>query len=336
MSVSSDLSDFVRRALQSGHSKDSIAAELTAAGWDNTEVTAALGAWQAGGATGPVPRPVRSSTALDAFFHALLFVGFGMVVGNLLTLAFGQWNYWLPEPGEVYSNWSARSLRWSMAAVIVFLPTFLVLDQRDAQRTRREPARRHGAVRRWLTALALFAAVTTLLGDALYLIYTWLDGQMTLRFLAKSATVAVVAGLTIAYFRRDATTRPRRGITPAAATVVALTVAALGLSLWTQGGPAQGRLEQVDRWRISDLRALSSDLRECNEIDRSNLPVTLDPMSCARNRGTLTGFASEVSYRRLGAQEYELCVSLDASERVRYAYGLEISDDRACLTGTTK
>ena len=236
----------------------------------------------------------------------------------------------MPEPDETRSYTRLTGLRWSMAALIVFIPVFWLLDRKDRRATASDSARQHGTVRRWLSAIAMLFAVIALLGDALYLIYSWLDGQITIRFLAKSATVAVMAGIVLAYFRETRDLPFPTIPLPASWVLTGLAMLSLGLSLWVVGGPAQGQMEQRDRWRMSDLRSLSADVALCTKIDLTALPETLDPMICARNPARLTGYASDITYRRISATEFALCTVLEFPPAV-WDYGLKIDENTACI-----
>ena len=334
MHVPADLSHYVRDALNAGRTPDDVRQSLQSADWTMTEIDAALSGWTHIEGHGAIPRPIRSSAARDAVFYALLFVVFGMVVGSTLTLLFAQINLWLPEPDEAQSYRRLSGLRWSMAALIVFVPVFWALDRKDRRAAATDPARQHGTVRRWLSAIAMLLAAITLLGDALYLIYSWLDGQITVRFLVKSATVAAMALVVLAYFRETRDLPFRMLPIPAAWVLIAASVLALGLSFWQVGGPGQGQMEQRDRWRISDLRVLSGDVTLCTKIDRSNLPESLDPMACARNPAQLTGYASGITYHRIAANEFELCTDVEAPA-VLDGYALRVEGQTVCLQRRT-
>ena len=334
MQIPPELSHFIRDALQSGRSKDDIARTLRNANWTDTEIDAALAGWLHQDGAGAVPRPIRSTAARDALFYSLLFVVFGMIVGSTLTLLFAQINIWLPEPDEAQSYRRLSGLRWSMAALIVFIPVFWLLDRKDRQATSADPARQHGTVRRWLSAIAMLLAMITLLGDALYLIYSWLDGQITVRFLVKSATVAAMALVVLTYFRETRDLPFRMLPVPAAWVLIASSLLALGLSFWLVGGPGQGQMEQRDRWRISDLRVLIGDVALCTRIDRTNMPESLDPMTCARNPARLTGYASDITYHRITANEFELCTDVEAPDMLD-GYALRVEGQTVCLQHRT-
>ena len=329
-----DLSRYIRTALEAGMSTDDIRPSLKAADWTEPEIDAAVAGWMMSQTGGPIPRPVRSTAARDALFYALLFVVFGMVAGNTLTLIFAQINLWLPDPDAAHTYGRLAGLRWSMAALIVFAPVFWWLDRKDRRASAADPARKHGSVRRWLSAIAMLIAVITLLGDALFLIYSWLDGQITLRFLVKSATVALMALVVLAYFGEDRDLPAARLPLPAASVLITLAALALVLSFRAVGGPAQGQMEQRDMWRISDLRSLANDIRICPGLDRTTLPETLDPMTCASNPARLTGFASAVTYQRIGASEFSLCTEVEFPAAIE-TYGLRVEGNTVCMISRT-
>ncbi|OUS36273.1 hypothetical protein A9Q94_09885 [Rhodobacterales bacterium 56_14_T64] len=333
MSTHNDLSDYIRNALKAGQSRDIIRATLLAENWTKTEVEIALAQWSDTTLVGPVPRPVRSTAAKDAFFYVLLFVGFGMVAGNTLAMLLAQVNFWIPEAGRT-DRYAVSGIRWSMAAIIVFAPAFWYMNRVDNRATMADSSRSHNTIRRWLSSLAMLIAVITLMGDALYLIYKFLDGHVTARFLAKSAIVALIAGVVLSYFRQERTQSTKVWLLPPAIALLGLTALGLGLSLSTIGGPFQGKKEQRDRWRISDLRSLAGDIRNCETIDRNNLPETLDPLTCSDNPGHLTALATEITYTRIDTSEFELCIDVEFPLAIS-TYNIRVRDNTACLRRET-
>jgi hypothetical protein len=68
---------------------------------------------------------------------------------------------------------------------------------------RRDPARRASKVRRQLTYLTLFIAAAFIIGDLIALLDDLLGGELTLRFVLKVVTVAVIAAGLFLYYLRD-------------------------------------------------------------------------------------------------------------------------------------
>lgn len=54
--------------------------------------------------------------------------------------------------------------------------------------------------RKWLTYLTLFVAGAFLVGDAATLVYNALGGELTIRFVLKVATIAIIAGGIFTFF----------------------------------------------------------------------------------------------------------------------------------------
>lgn len=331
MSESVVLSEFVRQALGKGQSKAQVQALLLDAGWTQIEVEAALAAWEAHPDLGAVPQPVRSRSAWDALFYAVLFVAFWMVIGNTLALLFGQIEAWFPEPGETYRTYMLSGQRWSMAALIVFTPVFFWINRIDVRACAADPARPFGTLRRWLATVALFVAAVSLMGNALYLIYRFLDGDITAKFMAKTLVVAAASGLVLFYFLQDRRERADGGRALAGWLPVASALAVLVLSFLTIGGPGQGQMERRDAWRISDMYDLRGDIANCEGVDPENLPEALNPMDCARNPDSLTGFAASVRYERLSSDRFRLCTEIEDPERVHRTSGATLDGATYCL-----
>ena len=66
-----------------------------------------------------------------------------------------------------------------------------------------DPGKARSAVRRWLGHLALFVTALTLLGDALYVVYSFLNGDLTLQAIARAAVTGAVAGAIFLFFRTE-------------------------------------------------------------------------------------------------------------------------------------
>jgi len=203
MRPADQLAQFVAEALKSGRSRQEIADALQEAGWTQNEVSGALGAWAETGFTPPVPRPRPYVSAREAFLYALMFLALAMTAWNITTLGFELIELWLPDATDKYTRYSAQSVRWSVSVLVVFFPLFLVMNTRAQRAARADPGQRRSAVRKWFGYITLFLAAIALLGDLIAVIYALLSGDLTARFIAKAALVALTAGLIFLYFRGE-------------------------------------------------------------------------------------------------------------------------------------
>jgi hypothetical protein len=87
--------------------------------------------------------------------------------------------------------------------VVISFPLFLLLTVRLDRELRSDPAKRASRVRKWLTYLTLFLAAGFLTGDLVALVYHFLSGELTIRFLLKVLVVGAIAGMAFGYYLRD-------------------------------------------------------------------------------------------------------------------------------------
>lgn len=205
MPIDDRLTQFVREALSAGRARDEIRAVLTSAGWSGHEIAQALGAFADTGFTPPVPRPRIHLTARDTFVYLLLFASLAFVASYLVTLIHAILDLSLPDPSN--EEWRVRnatnSIQWSIATLAVATPVFVWMTVFTRRQISEDAGRRRSPVRKWLTYLALFVTASVLCSVAVYVIYSFLSGETTLRFLLKALTVAIVSAAIFGFYLRD-------------------------------------------------------------------------------------------------------------------------------------
>ncbi len=197
------LERFVGKAMQSGHAKEEIDQTLRAAGWPLDQIKSALAAYADVPFSIPVPRPQVSLSARDTFFYLLMFFALYFGMWHLGDLLFSFINQYVSDPSDsnAYHGWDQQ--RWSTAAIMIAWPIFLFMSYLIRRDLLKDPAKRLAPVRRWLTYMTLFIASTALIIDATSLVYTFLGGATTLRFLLKVSVVAVISGTAFGYYLSD-------------------------------------------------------------------------------------------------------------------------------------
>jgi preprotein translocase subunit SecY len=90
-----------------------------------------------------------------------------------------------------------------VSALIVAFPVFLYTSWLTGRAIQKDPVKRLSKIRRWLTYVTLFIAATVLIGDVTTLIYNLLGGELTMRFVLKVVTVALIAGTAFTYYLGD-------------------------------------------------------------------------------------------------------------------------------------
>ncbi len=197
------LAEFVDKALAAGRAHKEVTDVLHRAGWSERQIKLAMDAWAEADFSLPVPRPRVNSSAKDVFIYIILFVALCYSVFSIIDLGISLVDVWILVPGqEIFV--SERRMRWSIATLIVVLPVFLWLNHLRVQGLKTDPAKRGTALRRWFSYITLFLAFVVLAGDLAFTIFTLLDGELTTKFMLKSALVLVTVGVVFMYYRLEA------------------------------------------------------------------------------------------------------------------------------------
>lgn len=209
-SQSDELRAYVRRAIETGRTRDEIRASLADAGWDEARIARALEAWADVPGALAVPRPRAELTAREAFLYLVLFAALYLTAWHLGALLFELIEIAVSDPLDPDWRWRGHgaSIRWSVATLIVSAPLYAWLTVRMAREIAADPVRRHSPVRQWLGHMTMFLAALVVIGALVSVIYNLLDGALTLRFALKVLTVAGIAAAVFGYYRAELRTEP--------------------------------------------------------------------------------------------------------------------------------
>lgn len=202
--MDSALLAFTRRAIEKGISRADVSKALHQAGWAETDITAALNTFATVDFPLAVPRPKPYLSAREVFFYLMLFTALYVSAYNLGGLAFAVIDIFYPDPASSNYGYSLHdAIRWHIASLVVAFPIFLITFRSVTQAIAKDPTKQASRPRKWLTYLTIFLAGMFLAGDLISLIYNFLRGELTVRFVLKILTIALLAGSTLTYFLAD-------------------------------------------------------------------------------------------------------------------------------------
>jgi hypothetical protein len=204
MALSDALVDFVKQGLERGMPRAQIEDALLRAGWPADQVRLALAGFADLDFPIPVPRPPSTVSSREAFMYVVMFTTLVVSAYSLGNLVFELINRALPDPAQpTFGISTLQAIRWSLASVIVAFPVFLYVAWVIERDVRAHPIKRASRIRKRLTYVTLFIASCVLIGDVITVVYNFLGGELTLRFLLKVVTVAAIAGSVFGYYLRD-------------------------------------------------------------------------------------------------------------------------------------
>ncbi|MBV9349475.1 MAG: hypothetical protein JO026_01875 [Patescibacteria group bacterium] len=254
-----------------------------------------------------------SRTGPKEFFLWLgTVLSFYVSVISLLNLFFNYINRAYPDALAGYGDPYSSSTRFSIAALVVLFPLFLVLMRLIRKDIAAHPEKRDLWVRKWALGFTLFIAGITMATDLVLLLNAYLNGEVTARFILKALVVFLVAGAAFLHFLADlwgywASNLPRaRAVAIAAATAVFATVLA---GFFIIGTPQHARLVRFDDQKVSDLQSVQWFVVNYWQ-NKGKLPAALSDLN-----NPISGYRPPVDsqtgvqygYQAIGKTSFVLC-----------------------------
>lgn len=199
----------------------------------------------------------------------------------LITLVFGLINISYPSASDTY--WeiesATESIRIGIAMLLVFFPTYLVLTRLMNRFRRVEQGALYQNITKWLIYLSLLIGGLVLLGTLVTTIYTFLNGDLTTRFLLKAATVLVVVGAAFHYYILDAKgvwVKEENKSILFGVGVSLLVFLAIAFGVKNIETPSVVREMKLDETQVNDLRNIQWQIDGYMAMSSSSLPNTLE------------------------------------------------------------
>lgn len=140
----------------------------------------------------------------DVFLHLLSMATLYASAGSLIALLFQYINIAFPDVlygDPAYVVMSARgAIRWAIAMLVVVFPVYLFTTRALNRDYEMHPEKRDLRIRKWLIYFTLFVAGLIAIGDVVSLIYTFLGGEITMRFILKVVSIFMVVGSVFFYY----------------------------------------------------------------------------------------------------------------------------------------
>jgi hypothetical protein len=261
----------------------------------------------------------------DVFIYLLVIIMLYTSVCELLTLLFDYVNIGFPDPLDSSAN-QLESIRMAVAVLVVTFPVYLWASRFIARDLAAHTEKSELSVRRWLLYMTLFLAALLMIGDLVALVYSFMGGDLTARFVLKVSAILVVAGAVFGYYRYELRHAPAefsneaRWFVRLSATAVAGAIAA-GFVL--AGSPARQRLVRTDLRRISDLSMLQMEIVNYYRA-KNALPQSLNQLT-----NSISGFHPPIDpqsqrpyeYRVTGTLSFQLCADFSRPSKEEYAKG---------------
>lgn len=257
----------------------------------------------------------------DVFLHLLSIVTLYASAVAFLVMIFQYINVLIPDPlmrGFYQLQSYYGSIRWSISSLIVIFPVYVWAGYYLNKIYSLEPEKRNLRIRKWLLNFTVFAAALIIIGDLVTLIYNFLGGDITSRFVLKIAAVFFVAVSVFFYYFWEL--KSWGGVSDLVKkifiySIIAIVAAAIVVGFFIVGSPQKERSRRFDDQRVSDLQIIQGQIIYYWQ-NKEKLPVALndlkDPISgFTPGKDPETGV--DYAYEIKNELEFSLCANFNQS-----------------------
>ena len=256
------------------------------------------------------------STPKDFFLNLLSIVALYFSATSFGMLVFQYINILVPDVLDKvgYSGNPYTAMIFPVASLFILFPVYVWSTWFLEKEFRKSPERKEVSIRRWLVYLTLFVAALAIIGDLVALVFTFLNGEVSTRFILKVLTILLVAGSVLYYYLSGLRGRKDKFMKVfiyGVITVVSLSVLA---SFVIAGSPSEQKDRRLDERRVSDLGYIKSQI-EVFWVSKEALPEKLLDLN-DDTRGVSVPIDPETGenydYRILGDLKFELCATFSS------------------------
>lgn len=253
------------------------------------------------------------TAAKDVFSYLLMIIMLYMGVVSFVAMI---WQYINVRFQDLLNNsYGAYDIiRNSISCLVIVWPVLILVSWMIGKELRKEKEKQNLWVRKWLMYLTLFIASMTIIIDLITLLNTFLNGEITTRFVLKVVVILIAAASVFGYYlwdlKRDASQKTNISKIVAICTSV-IFITSIVAGFFLVGSPAHQRAIRLDNQRVSDLQNIQMNILNY-WTQKGSIPQNLkqlqDPMSgfiVPVDPSTKT----EYTYRVTDVHAFELCAS---------------------------
>ncbi len=264
---------------------------------------------------------VKSTSPKDVFLQLLAIITLYFSAGSFLTALFQYANVLFPDvlfSGSYNAVVAVRTpLRFAVSSLIVVFPVYIWLSWLLNKGYREDAGKRDSKLRKWLVYFTIFVTALVIIGDLVTLVYNFLGGEITARFILKALSVLLVAGLIFGYYLWDARRKSIGGsVNRSFAWIVSIGVGVTVVgAFFLIGSPVAERARLFDERRVGNLNDIQWQI--INYWQRKEkLPVMLSDLE-----DPISGYHSPLDpetnlpykYSVKGTLIFELCALFNGS-----------------------
>lgn len=260
---------------------------------------------------------ITKSSPKDFFMYLLNTIALYISVTGILILLFQYISVAFPDPLDPYYD-AGNPIRWALAMLIVVFPVLLFISRSLNKDLINNPIKIELRIRKWLLYFTLFVASVLIIGDLITLIYSFLQGELTMTFFLRILSVFAVTTAVFWYYLHDLRRQPgvmSKNVKIFIWAVIVVIIIAIIYGFFVAGSPFEQRLVRFDNQKVGDLQTIQNATINY-WIQKQKLPQSLNDLV-----DNISGFAppkdpqnGEVYvYKKVNDLSFELCAKFNLS-----------------------
>ena len=235
-------------------------------------------------------------------------------IGSLIALLFGVITVQYPDQAQMpweYES-ASSSIRFTIAMLIVFFPSYIVLT-RFVNTIRRTEQGTYLTLTKWLIYLSLLIGGGVLLGDLVAVLNGFLEGELTIRFVLKALTVLLVTGSAFAYYLLDARgywKEHERNSIYYAGIISTVVLLSLVTGFMNTEAPSEVRDRNLDNKQVTDLQEIQYRV-ESYTVLHGKLPATIEEAYDSLTPPSAPDERTTYMYQVVETHSFKLCAEFE-------------------------
>jgi hypothetical protein len=276
-----------------------------------------------------------NNAAKYAFFYMLSLVALIFTALSSGMIIFQIINKTITDVISNYSgNYSIETLKFGISALIIAAPIFFFTMSRIYKSLYEGLLAKESEIRKWLTYLVLFVSSVVMIGWLIGTINSFLDGDLTLKFILKSITAIGISASIFTFFLYDIKRENVKGNKDNVVRAyfygsLVFVIAVFIASLFFVESPSATRDRKIDQQIINNFSSLDYAINDYyNEFEK--MPVSLLELKeesghILRDEDIRDPESKELfEYKITGQTSFELCANFRTSNKdendARYRY----------------
>lgn len=277
------------------------------------------------------PKDPSPSTPRDFFLHLLHIITLYGSALALLSILWQMINLAFPDPTQDLYRYFAinGTIRWGIAFLTIMFPVLLGTGKFLENVYKKEPEKKELKIRKWLVYLTLFITALIIIGDLIRLIFEFLEGEITPRFIVKFLSVLAVAAAIFWYYLQGMREREWKifGLNAKKIfvwKVIIIVIVIVVVGALSVDSPKEEQMYRRDERRAQDLQTLQDYILEAWKKEKQ-LPASVSefPMETRETEfdprlDPKTGEA--YAYEVRGENAFALCAVFEKETRGKGEY----------------